>query len=246
MKSYFSRFLHYIMSYSGLTRISRLNKFAAWFYLDTPVKPECDSVCAGRSMVEMLGVLAIIGVLSVGAIAGYSKAMMKYRLNKYAEQMNTVFNAIGRNAGNFGNIPLGERLTEIFIKMGEIPKEMIKPEDNVYIYDIFGQKWIIHISSESKYIFLQSSMSLKTKSTDNLEICRNTIITAKENAANIYYLVSISGYGTADVKNSILFGDLYCDKDHACLRNISLDDIYTICTDHIGTYDASFQITWKI
>ena len=89
-------------------------------------------------------------------------------------------------------------------------------------------------------------MSLKTKSTDNLEICRNTIITAKENAANIYYLVSISGYGTADVKNSILFGDLYCDKDHACLRNISLDDIYTICTDHIGTYDASFQITWKI
>ena len=30
---------------------------------------------SGRSMVEMLGVLAIIGVLSVGAIAGYSKAM---------------------------------------------------------------------------------------------------------------------------------------------------------------------------
>ena len=30
---------------------------------------------SGRSMVEMLGVLAIIGVLSVGAIAGYSKAI---------------------------------------------------------------------------------------------------------------------------------------------------------------------------
>ena len=27
---------------------------------------------SGRSMVEMLGTLAIIGVLSVGAIAGYS------------------------------------------------------------------------------------------------------------------------------------------------------------------------------
>ena len=27
----------------------------------------------GRSMVEMLGVLAIIGVLSVGGIAGYSR-----------------------------------------------------------------------------------------------------------------------------------------------------------------------------
>lgn len=32
---------------------------------------------AGRSMIEMLGVLAIVGVLSVGGIAGYSKAMVK-------------------------------------------------------------------------------------------------------------------------------------------------------------------------
>ena len=33
---------------------------------------------SGRSMIEMLGVLAIIGVLSVGGISGYSKAMAKY------------------------------------------------------------------------------------------------------------------------------------------------------------------------
>ena len=39
----------------------------------------------GRSMLEMLGVLAIIGVLSVGGIAGYSKAMMKYKVNKAIE-----------------------------------------------------------------------------------------------------------------------------------------------------------------
>lgn len=30
----------------------------------------------GRSMIEMLGVLAIVGVLSVGGIAGYSKAIV--------------------------------------------------------------------------------------------------------------------------------------------------------------------------
>ena len=35
----------------------------------------------GRSMVEMLGVLAIIGVLSVGGIAGYSISMRKHRAN---------------------------------------------------------------------------------------------------------------------------------------------------------------------
>ncbi len=36
----------------------------------------------GRSMTEMLGVLAIIGVLSVGAIAGYSYGMDRYRANE--------------------------------------------------------------------------------------------------------------------------------------------------------------------
>ena len=39
---------------------------------------------SGRSMVEMLGVLAIIGVLSVGGIAGYTMAMNKYRANEIA------------------------------------------------------------------------------------------------------------------------------------------------------------------
>ncbi len=44
----------------------------------------------GRSMIEMLGVLAIIGVLSVGGIAGYSKAMSKYRINKTIEQITLI------------------------------------------------------------------------------------------------------------------------------------------------------------
>ena len=44
----------------------------------------------GRSMIEMLGVLAIIGVLSVGGIAGYSKAMMKIKLNRWQNDMTTL------------------------------------------------------------------------------------------------------------------------------------------------------------
>ena len=35
----------------------------------------------GRTMVEMLGVLAIVGILSIGGIAGYTLAMNKYRAN---------------------------------------------------------------------------------------------------------------------------------------------------------------------
>ena len=46
---------------------------------------------SGRSMVEMLGVLAIIGVLSIGGIAGYTMAMNKY-------QANEIVNAIVQGA----------------------------------------------------------------------------------------------------------------------------------------------------
>lgn len=48
----------------------------------------------GRSMIEMLGVLAIIGVLSVGGIAGYSKAMTKFKINKTIDEVATIVNNI--------------------------------------------------------------------------------------------------------------------------------------------------------
>jgi len=44
----------------------------------------------GRSMVEMLGVLAIVAVLSVGGIAGYSKAMAKFKIGKTLDQIQTL------------------------------------------------------------------------------------------------------------------------------------------------------------
>ena len=48
----------------------------------------------GRSMIEMLGVLAIVGVLSVGGIAGYSKAMKKIRSEKTTSQLHEVIMTI--------------------------------------------------------------------------------------------------------------------------------------------------------
>ena len=45
---------------------------------------------SGRSMVEMLGVLAIIGVLSIGGIAGYTMAMNRYRANEVIDMANKM------------------------------------------------------------------------------------------------------------------------------------------------------------
>ena len=71
---------------------------------------------SGRSMVEMLGVLAIIGVLSVGAIAGYRYAMNQYIAN---ETINDVliwaatvrgipdYQNLAKNAGEYEFSNLG-------------------------------------------------------------------------------------------------------------------------------------------
>ena len=46
------------------------------------------STDTGRSMVEMLGTLAVMGVLSIGGIAGYRYAMDKYRVNETMDELN--------------------------------------------------------------------------------------------------------------------------------------------------------------
>lgn len=53
-----------------------------------------DGSQSGRSMVEMLGVLAIIGVLSIGGIAGYSRAMIKFKVGKSLDQISMLVASI--------------------------------------------------------------------------------------------------------------------------------------------------------
>ena len=47
-----------------------------------------NSAETGRSMVEMLGVLAIVGVISIGGIAGYNYGMNRYRTNELLDGAN--------------------------------------------------------------------------------------------------------------------------------------------------------------
>ena len=48
----------------------------------------------GRSMIETLGVLAIVGVVSIGGIAAFSQAMMKSKVNKTLQQLSTISSAV--------------------------------------------------------------------------------------------------------------------------------------------------------
>lgn len=67
----------------------------------------------GRSMIEMLGVLAIIGVLSIGGLAGYTMAMNRYRANNvldYIARCGVVAQTAGMGEETYTNKACSELL----------------------------------------------------------------------------------------------------------------------------------------
>ena len=104
----------------------------------------------GRSMIEMLGVLAIIGVLSVGGIAGYSKAMIKWKTNKTIEQTANIIN-------NFTTLLLNQKQLrgtsdehpdeiyndiELFKTLGIIDEEMLVDGE---LKNPFGGDFLLYV-----------------------------------------------------------------------------------------------------
>ena len=192
----------------------------------------------GRSMVEMLGVLAIIGVLSVGAIAGYSKAMFKYKLNKQAEQLTTLFNAAAQYAGQFtfNNASSNNNITDIFIKLGIVPVEMIDGDNPDYIYDVFNNQVSI-IKSGTIQLgngnLQPDVMSVQViydnkENRHNIDVCRNILITGKGNA-EILYTLETYDRGDGTPQKQVIYGGLnYCDKFH-CIKDLTLAKIEDMC-----------------
>ncbi len=71
----------------------------------------------GRSMIEMLGVLAIIGVLSVGGIAGYTSAMRSHRTNEIINSANMLYTlGVLQNGGD------GSGNLDFTTAIGDLPK----------------------------------------------------------------------------------------------------------------------------
>lgn len=101
---------------------------------------------SGRSMIEMLGVLAIIGVLSVGGIAGYSKAMNKFKTNKVADNVSMLvanIKTMYAQQKTYGTLTNADA-----ISLGVVPDELIKNRADGTLKNSFNGEVNIH-SSES-------------------------------------------------------------------------------------------------
>ena len=221
-------------SYLGLPRISSWKKFANLLGLDTPNKLKCDCFCTGRSMVEMLGVLAIVGVLSVGAIAGYSKAMFKYKLNKFSESFNILINNAIQIGPDLSRSFSENAITaDFFYKLHLIPDGMTYNDNR--IYDIFNNSISVRYYLEPTYqnreyfIAWDMEQNNSTASQRSVEICRNAVTVAKENHENIYQVQVRSANGGGFVLSGLLLGDL-SKSNGTKLRDAGVKEIDDFCS----------------
>ena len=105
----------------------------------------------GRSVLEMIAVLAIMGVITVGGMIGYSKAMPRFKMSKLAEQISLIITNI-RAAYSIKDNYSGLTTTAA-VHVGAIPKEMLKGTDNL-VYNSFGGYVFINPAEDDKSIFI--------------------------------------------------------------------------------------------
>ena len=215
--------------------------------LDVPLY----AISSGRSMVEMLGVLAIIGVLSVGAMSGYSKAMFKYKLNKQTEQTNTIISALFRYQTELRLSPhtadslQQTELIPILKKLNEIPPEMFITNNDTYVNDVFNTQCHAYhrtdnrAGNKNEYIAYRCTLEREEY---GFEICQNLYNIAKEWRQDINSVATVAYQGDDYDKTATYYGDKFCFGNRNCLKDLKLDDLDQICRVEKNSDHYSIQI----
>jgi len=210
---------------SGAFAPGREHSFAPWnINCNTSFNSErvqkVKSGQSGRSMIEMLGVLAIIGVLSVGGIAGYSKAMQKYRINKTIEQITII-------AGNVRSFFAPQKSYEGLNKNGTynvavIKKAKLVPDemwDGNVLKSVFGQPVNIFTAHKSTNTDMQAFF-IKYQFDRDYDVCIELMSHDWTNAG-------VTGIYASTVAPSVSAGNKTVP--------VSLDDAASACSAAINT-----------
>ncbi len=197
----------------------------------------------GRSMIEMLGVLAIIGVLSVGGIAGYSKAMEQFRINKAISEYSMLIFGMLEHLDDFKKTTTGmTENAEVFTvaeSLSLVPQSWNKI-NNLQYEDSFGnmiQLWILknyQAAEGATVLTFDFYLGGVTKVSDSQNISAN--FSAKL-CTEIYQKIAIPLHAAAWNANLyksggdgiFVSGDRLCDGSEKCLSNISLAEVHSIC-----------------
>ena len=180
--------------------------------------------------------------------------MLKYKLNKQAEQLNTIFNTAALYAGKItiDNNTITNNITSTFISLGAVPKEMIRPDTKSYVYDVFGLRVAFYVTGSQNTSVLVgkprrnamiAEVYLNPGEDDlNVEICRNVVKTGKENAP-ILHALETYGMGVNENKQTVYYGQDSCQPSGRCIAALDLDKIDALCR---GFTEESTATTFRI
>ena len=198
-------------------------------------------------MIEMLGVLAIVGVLSVGGIAGYSKAMQKYKINKMLDDYTMLTTNILEHLDELEHVSKNSSqigLVDVLQASGIIPPSWEKM-NSLQIWDSNGNLLSFYSSFSSFYFIINiGGHSVDLQGTEiaggfSQDICLTLF---KDLIKPLHYpITSITIYGK---KGYLAFGDAFCDDYiKKCLSNLTLSEMKQACEICNGdTYcDISFM-----
>ncbi len=184
----------------------------------------------GRSMIEMLGVLAIVGILSVGGIAGYSKAMTKYKLNKLVEEYALFFQQLQPYVKGICQANTSNAYSSIvrYLKQLEIVPNKWKVLSDWVIRDSFGREANV-FTRNKKYLaidyFMQNSDEDIAGKEDKL-LCQKMWLDVIKPHADMLY----SAYMSRGKYPLHSYGTNYCDKtDKPCISDRTISEIIKTC-----------------
>ncbi len=195
-------------------------------------------VCyVGRSMIEMLGVLAIIAVLSVSGLAGYSKAMEKYKLIKYREGMVELISNFLQIKDELPTSNTTHTLNypEIMHEMGLIPAEF-EYVNRTTLKDRFGVTMnIFHDGrpGENHYNFAFHFTNSRLSSLACHELLE-TVIEFRNDVHELYRQPFGVPSGADYIPYYRVLGSRFCVKGKKCLSNLTMNDIHEICYYYKG------------
>ncbi|MBO5038161.1 MAG: type II secretion system protein [Alphaproteobacteria bacterium] len=190
----------------------------------------------GRSMIEMLGVLAIVGILSVGAISGFQKAMFKYKLQKTTEEYNMFFQDTLKYQKELVNLRRGQKpgegnhyqIGQLLNDMGLVPATWQQTGQLIYdrLNNIVNPK--IHLTNNK----LDFAIYVTTNDTSIFmceAIYRDVFMQFSDNLLFVQTYRKDSE-GSASGTNTY-YGNLYCNgTTKKCIKDITFTDVKSACS----------------
>ena len=190
----------------------------------------------GRSMIEMLGVLAIIGVLSVGGIAGYSKAMEKFKVNKTVSEYSNFIFGILEHLSDYQNLTQVDDGKQISLA-NTINNTVSVPPNwvlNGGFSDSNGnQLYIVSRNNRLVLDIYMGTISINDKGqfvSDNFStnLCRELFLNLVQPIADTLYWARL--YRANEAVPVKFWGNKTCNgADRKCLQAITLSEIDATC-----------------